>query len=51
MICLEPKARMGHVSTTCYCVCAELSPSVVSHSFVAPWTVAHQSPPSMGFFR
>ena len=25
--------------------------SVVSDSFVRPWTVTHQAPPSMGFFR
>ena len=24
---------------------------VVSHSFVTPWTVSHQDPPSMGFPR
>ena len=28
-----------------------LSHSVVSDSFVAPWTVAHQAPLSMGFSR
>ena len=31
-------------------VCA-LSSSVMSESFVTPWTVAHQAPPSMGFSR
>ena len=33
----------------CVCVCAQLLS--LSHSFVTPWTVAHQSPLSMGLFR
>ena len=32
----------------CECV---LSCSVLTNSFVTPWTVAHQAPLSIGFFR
>ena len=35
----------------CVCVCVCVSCSVVSISFVTPWTVAHLSPLSMGFPR
>ena len=32
-------------------MCSMLSHSVLSGLFVTPWTVAHQAPLSMGFFR
>ena len=32
-------------------VCVYLSHSVMSDSFATPWTVTHQAPLSMGFFR
>ena len=35
----------------CVCVCARVSHSVVSESFVTPWTGAHQAPLSTGFPR
>ena len=35
----------------CVCVCVCVSPSVVSHSFAAPWTVARQTPLSLEFSR
>ena len=34
----------------CVCVCV-FSSSVMSDSFVTPWTIAHQAPLSMGFSR
>ena len=34
------------IGIKCMCAC-----SVVSDSFVTPWTVAHQAPLSMGFSR
>ena len=34
----------------CVCVCV-FSFSVISDSFVIPWTVAHQAPLSMGFYQ
>ena len=38
-------------SMVCVCVCARVSHSVVSESFVTPWTGAHQAPLSTGFPR
>ena len=37
--------------TTEYLSLLLVSVSVVSESFVTPWTVAHQAPLSMGFSR
>ena len=36
---------------TCVSVCCVLSRSVLSDSFVTPWTVAHWAPLFMGFPR
>ena len=45
----EQKQQLNHCMCVCVCVCV-CSLSCV-WLFVTPWTVAHQAPLSMGFFR
>ena len=46
----QEKHRMAH-SCKGMCVCSCAVASVMSSSFVTPWTVAHQAPLSMGLSR
>ena len=50
-LCIHAKSSCQEVRSSCMCTCSVTQLFSCIWIFVAPWTVAHQTPLSMGFSR